>query len=86
MHSDSHVNVDLSRRSHITNVADHPQAQINAILRVTFVFYRYTGNAIIAVAQKLYAQYIMFLYETFIIEVRDDQFEKKNSLLTLHQT
>lgn len=61
MNANPHVDVNLSRRSYAANVADHPQAELHAIPRVTSVFYRHAGNAVIAIAEKLDAKHVMFL-------------------------
>lgn len=63
MNSDPHVDVNVSRPSQIRYVANHSQAQVDAVLRVSSVFNRHAGYAVVAVAQKLYAQYIMFLHD-----------------------
>lgn len=61
VNSNSHVDVDLPLVSQLSNIADHTYPQIDTVFRVSFVFYRKAAYAVIAIAQKLYAQYIMFL-------------------------
>lgn len=67
MHTNAHVDVDVSRPSQNANIADHSNAQINAVLRVSLVFYRQAGNAIVTIAQELYTQHIMLLQKINIL-------------------
>lgn len=67
MHTNPHVDVDVSRPSQNANIADHSNAQINAVLRVSLVFYRQAGNAIVTIAQELYTQHIMLLQKINIL-------------------
>lgn len=61
VNANSHVDVDLSRYSNLADIADHSQAQLNAVFSVSFVFDRQTRNAVIAVAEKFNPQHVVFL-------------------------
>lgn len=63
VHADPHVDVDLSRGAQHANIVDHLQAQVDAVSRVSSIFNRHSGNPVIAIAEKLDAQHIVFLFK-----------------------
>lgn len=60
VHPDSHVNIQIiALRSHLANIANHSQSQIDATLRMMLILrFRNAGHTVVAIAQKFYSQHI----------------------------